>query len=186
MDEHTHKHISFLLRQALDAIRTHNYLRLRELSDQTVHTSTVMQDDIHISISVILYSLFKIYEKNTLRNTTQWNTFNEKIQQGINKAYQEINKQNIKKFSSELKQVQEQIKSYESDFGIYIREALEQAKVQKGSRVVEHGISTGRAAELLGVSQWELQSYIGATRFSDLETSVSPKKRIEYTRSLFP
>lgn len=186
MDDQTYNHLLHLLRQALDALRTHNPLRLRDLSEQTVHSSTIFQDEINISIAVILYSLFKIYEKNAARQTSDWNRFTKTVEEQLYGASLSLHHHNIPRFQRDLRTLQEHIKSYEANFGLYVREVLDQAKVQKGSKVVEHGISAGRAAELLGISKWELQDYIGFTKLPDLEPSRPVKQRIIHMRQLFP
>ena len=65
---------------------------------------------------------------------------------------------------------------------LYIDDVLDKAKIVKGSTLYEHGVSIGRAAELLGISQWELMSYVGKTKIIDRykEEVIPTNTRINY------
>ena len=69
----------------------------------------------------------------------------------------------------------------------YISAVLERAKIVKGSKLYEHGLSVGKAAALLGISQYELMSYIGKTKIIDIyaEEVVPVAKRLAYAKKLF-
>ena len=65
---------------------------------------------------------------------------------------------------------------------------INKAKINKGSRIYEHGISIGRTSDLMGISQWELMSYVGKTNIEDIgETQkvTSVRKRIAIAKQLF-
>ena len=57
----------------------------------------------------------------------------------------------------------------------------------KGGKLYAHGLSVGQAASLLGISQYELMSYIGKTQISDVfpEEGMSVAKRTAYAKKLF-
>jgi len=75
----------------------------------------------------------------------------------------------------------------EKKFGMYITEVLKQARIKKGGRVYEHGISIGRASQLMGISSWELRSYVGGTKLSDIRVvdSKKMKQRLMDVRRIF-
>ena len=68
---------------------------------------------------------------------------------------------------------------------VYIQEVLQQSKIKKASKLHEHGISIARTAELLGLSQWELQNYIGKTVTEIPHDGVRVRDRVKLTRELF-
>ena len=53
----------FIIRDSIKAIKKQNLQKLREASNKAINLSSVSQDKYSISISVILYALFKIMEK---------------------------------------------------------------------------------------------------------------------------
>jgi len=70
---------------------------------------------------------------------------------------------------------------------MYLTEALEHAKIKKGERIYEHGFSVGTAADLLGITKWELMGYLGETKLSDIDpsTKISIKQRMTTVRRIF-
>jgi len=69
----------------------------------------------------------------------------------------------------------------------YIQDVLLKAKISKGSRLYEHGLSMERTAFLLGITQYELMDYIGKTHIADVRMKVlmHPKDRMKIARELF-
>jgi len=68
---------------------------------------------------------------------------------------------------------------------MYIEEVIRQAEIKKGTKLYDHGISLGQAANVLGISQWELMNYVGKTQISDHGQSTNIVKKIKFTRGLF-
>ena len=69
---------------------------------------------------------------------------------------------------------------------LYIEQVINQAEVRKGSELYKHGLSIARVCELMGVSHWELMSYVGKTKIADYGTETFDiRKRIDFVRSLF-
>ena len=68
----------------------------------------------------------------------------------------------------------------------YIRRVVNDAQIKKGFKIYEHGISLGKTAELLGISQWELMKYIGGVKLSDtVKDKIQLQHRLNYARELF-
>jgi hypothetical protein len=69
---------------------------------------------------------------------------------------------------------------------MYVQNVIEKAHIAKGGDIYGHGISIARTAELLGVNQWDLMSFVGKTRIADKEEV--PKditKRLTFAKKLF-
>ncbi len=70
--------------------------------------------------------------------------------------------------------------------GLQHIEVIESSQVKKGTKIYDHGISLERAASILGISQWELSSYIGNTIIDKyLEEGVPLVRRMKHARELF-
>src|SRR3989344_4247423 len=157
-----------ILKQTIKAIHKQDIKQLKDLSNNTVHDSTVFQDEHSIEIAVLIYSLSKIFERSKYQQYKDWNIFQKTTLHNLKKAYQNI--RNIFSITSKL----------ETNLKKYIKEILEKGKIVKGSRVYEHGISAGRTAKLLNISEWDLLDYTGKTGISDvtLSKTKSIKERL--------
>ena len=61
---------------------------------------------------------------------------------------------------------------------------LDAARIKKGSKMHQHGISMARTAELLGITQWELQDYIGKQQEWKIK-EMPVLKRLKIAREMF-
>ena len=94
---------------------------------------------------------------------------------------------NYSSFDRSIKRFFLIINKIEGKLKLYVQDVINNAKISKGSRLYEHGISLARTAELFGVSAYELMSYVGKTGIADVYT---PKKnmlvkRLTMARGLF-
>jgi len=176
-----------ILDDALDAIKDNDIQKLRDISDHTIHDSSIYQDKYSISIAVVMYSLSKIFQKNMYKQFKGWKRFYESCMKNLNESKSALLKNDIDSYDKELKDLYKDISGLEHKLGIYITEVLNQAQIKKSGKVYEHGLSVGRAAELLGVSKWELMRYLGQTKIIDSQplATKSVKERLKFTKKLF-
>lgn len=187
MDNQVKEDILNVVKNSLDAIKNYDAIRLRDLSNQTLHSSSIFQDENSISIAVLCYALSKIFERMQYREYKDWNIFYETCSNNLKNAKEYLEKDNIKDYQGSIKNILNVIEKLSSNLKRYVKEVIEQAQIAKGSRLYEHGISIGRTAELLGISKWDLMDYTGKTGISDVEENISMSidKRIKFARSLF-
>jgi len=55
----------------------------------------------------------------------------------------------------------------------YIKDIFEKARINKAFKLYEHGLSSQQTAELLGISSWDLASYIGQSSISESKHAIS-------------
>ena len=69
----------------------------------------------------------------------------------------------------------------------FIQEVLRKAAINKAGKVYEHGISQGQTAAMLGITQWELASYLGETKSTDPSSlpTRNVKERAKLALSFF-
>ena len=74
-----------------------------------------------------------------------------------------------------------------SKFKAYVQDVFAKASINKASKIYEHGISMGKTASLLGVSQYELANYAGTKDISDapLGNTLNVKDRIKLAMGMF-
>ncbi len=187
MNEKLRKDILTVLRKTQPALRNNNANKIKTLSNMTIHNAGVFQDQDSISISVIIYTISKISNRPRLQNHPDYSKFKEVIIQELSNTQSILQRSDIKNYRRSVKRLFQIVARFEKKFGMYMREAIEQSKIKRGGRIYEHGISVGQASELLGISRWELMSYLGETKLSDVrhKTGISVSDRIENMRRIF-
>ncbi len=157
-----------------------NVVEIKELSNHTIHNASIYQDEDSISVAILIYALSKILERCTD------NKYCIQITGLLKEAHDGLNKGNIGEYKNTIKRIFKEITKVDEKFRKYVEEVIVQAQIKKGSKIFEHGISIARASEMLGISQWELMSYIGKTSIADVANgSEMTRKRLTIARGLF-
>jgi hypothetical protein len=174
-----------VLKKAQRYINKGDSKQLKDLSDYTIHNASIFQDSDSLSMAVVIYAFSKLLER--------WGSESEYAEQARNllgSVYFSLEQDKTDEYRDKMKKVFEFASSVEKEFKLYIEKVVEKAQIKKGSRLYEQGLSVARAADLLGIGQWELMSYIGKTRIHDetlpaAEAMTSVEQRLAYARSLF-
>jgi hypothetical protein len=180
MDDSIKRDILEVLTQALERLRLTDIAALKELSDKTIYNASIFQDTDSVSMAVIMYALSKLSDRS------RGPEYMKKIFKLLVLCRNHLKDDKVEQYRKCIKSIFKLISAYDVKFKLYVDEVLEKAQVKKGSKVHEHGISMAKTAEILGIGQWELMSYIGKTRIHDeFIGRVDVKKRIEFARGLF-
>jgi len=180
------KDIISILRKAIQIIKQEDIPALDELSNHTIHNASIFQDEDSIKIAVIIYALSKIIQRSEQR-TDEWDKSKKIVLKDLQDGRFYLEKNKDEKYRRLIKNILKNIGRIDTKLKLYIEDVLNKARIVKGSKLYEHGISIGKAANMLGISQWELLSYIGKTKIIDrYEEDVVPiAKRLDYTKKLF-
>ncbi|MFC1728362.1 hypothetical protein ACFLZ7_02775 [Nanoarchaeota archaeon] len=155
---------------------------IRGLSDRTIRYASIYQDKDAISIAVVVYALFKIIERQTDMGSKVYTL----VLSHLKKAKKYLWKSDFEKYGSMMRGLLKEIAEIDRKLKVYIIDVIEKAKLKKGSKIYEQGVSIGRAAELMGISQWELLSYVGKTEIAEEVPKVtSIKGRLNLVRRMF-
>jgi hypothetical protein len=176
-----------ILQAALKAIKEGDIMVIKELSNRTVHTSSIQQDPDNINIAVILYALSKILERTRYQEMPGWNKFERVYEQSLENALVALKKNDIQVYRDQIARIEEIVDKISGHLKVYIKEVFRKASISKASRLYEHGISREAAAKILGISQWELAQYIGNTGIADvnLAYTLDIKKRLKNAEEMF-
>ncbi len=185
MEEKVRSDVLVVLDLLKKAVSSGNIEVLKSASDKTLHNASIFQDEDSITVAVISYSLYKVFSRERLHGKKVFGTFKNKVLNELMGARDFLDRGDQKNYQKLIKKVLALIGSLERKFGMYITEVLEQAKIKKGGRVFEHGISAGRAAQMMGINTWELRSYIGHTKLTDVAKAKDVSVRIENVRRIF-
>ncbi|MBI2136306.1 hypothetical protein HYU06_04490 [Candidatus Woesearchaeota archaeon] len=152
---------------------------LEDLSNHIIHGATLYQDEDSISIAVMMYALYKIFSKKIIIEPKLFTPF-------LKRARHYLSKNDIDNYRLNISEAFSTISRYDGQLRVYIEEVLSKAKIKKGSNMVEHGLSIAKAAQLMGITQWEMMSYLGKTKIIDAQVpETRARKRLEIVRELF-
>ncbi len=155
---------------------------LKELSNRAIKLTALYQDEDSMSIAVLIYSIFKILERMTIIDKKYYSS----IILYLKNAIEFMKQSDRKRYSSEIKAIFKLIDKIDARLRIFVEEVVNKARITKGSKLVENGVSIAKAASLMGISQWELMSYVGKTEFMDLNPfKEDVKRRLNFARKLF-
>jgi len=188
VEEHIKSNLIRVLDKAINAIKTKDTISLKEISNETIHDATVIQDEYSITIAVFIYSLSKIYEREQNYSKYKgWTKFCLDCFKGLEIAKQKLIANDIKGFELVLKEYMSTLEKVDEKLKIHIQDVFEKARINKASRLYEHGLSIGRTAELLGISKFEAMDYVGKTYIADVKenTTINPIERLKFARGIF-
>lgn len=180
-------HIISVINETQKALKAEDSLALKELSNQTIHCASCFQDPGTTTLPVLIYSLSKIIERKSQLRTKNWDKFILRIDFFLDLAKKSLKNNKIQQFEEDLLKARSALTSMSINLKPYIEEVLQKAKVNKAGKIYEHGISLGKTAQLLGISQWELSEYTGQGKSADsiFNESINIKKRAEMALEFF-
>jgi hypothetical protein len=181
------EHILKVLEEVQLSLQKQDYVKIKNLSNQVIHTSSIEQDPDLISVAVIIYSLSKIIERENYRQFKNWDKFYKGYVNGINSLIKSLRRNDIQGFRQGVEFLRNVIQKLSGELKKNISEVFKKAQINKASRIYEHGISMEKTAKILGVSVWELAEYAGQTGIADVNLAVTMpiKQRIKIAEEVF-
>jgi|SRR3989338_248225 len=178
---------AFVLEQAKNALLTKDALKLRDLSDRTIHSSCFYQDSGSITSAVLIYTLSKLIERADYKRIRFWNKFERKCASAMDLAIDSIRKGDQGKYVNFLEKARKLLESTAGNLKPYIKEVINKASINKASKMYDHGISLEQTSKLLGISQWELLEYVGQRSIPDnpYNETISVEKRAKLAVDFF-
>lgn len=183
MQERIRNDLLAMLRSAVAAIQEKNYSALAELSNHSIHNASIYRDEDSLSTAVLLYTLAKILARSAPLPSGA--KFCDSIEAELGKAIGALEENAEGEYHGQLRHLFSHISQMDSKLKLYLTEVITQAQIKKGSRLYEHGFSLAHAAAMLGITQWELQSYIGHTTLTETGEGTDIRSRLAFARTLF-
>ena len=169
-----------VLKKVIEALKKEDYSLLGELSNHTIHDASIFQEDDPLTIAVLVYALSKVIQRCMERKQSC-----PSVGPVLQKAYDSLKVDDDNSYRALIKNILKDIGEYDAQLKLYIQEVIEKARIEKASKLHEHGISIASTAELLGVRQWELQSYIGMMVTDVPQDGMQVTERLRRARELF-
>jgi len=181
------QHLLKVLQDTKEAIEKEDTIKLKELSNQTIHSASITQETEYILLAVIIYSLSKMIERTNYREYPGWNSFFKELMGHLEHAIFALKQKKEDKFVAELRKIRSVISRLTGSLKRQIQDVFKKASINKASRIYEHGISMEKTSKLLGISIWELAEYAGQTGVSDVDLNItlSEKQRIKIASDIF-
>jgi predicted HTH domain antitoxin len=181
MQDIVRKDILDVSEQVLAALQANDHHALGELSNHVIHDASIFQDEDSVTFAVLVYALSKVVQRCCEEHVSCVN-----LLPLLTQAKDALAAGKDEDYRARIRQTLDEIKKVDEKLKLYITEVMEKARVKKASKLTEHGISLARTAELLGVSQWELQDYVGKTQIAEHEMGTPAKERLLRARKWFP
>lgn len=177
-----------ILQETKEALRQNNPIRLKELSNQTIHTASITQDSDNVLVAVIVYSLSKLIERQESQKFSGWGNFYKKIISSIENTIIAIKRNDEAKIQENMSLMRDAINKVSGKLKNYIQDVFRKAEINKASKIYEHGISMEKTANLLGISVFELANYAGQKSDiinAPMSYTIEVKKRIKTIEEMF-
>lgn len=161
-------------------------VKLKELSNETIHSACGIQDSVSLTIAVLVYSLAKILERKDGVKVRDWDLFVRKFNSFLDLAIKAIRDDRGERAEEYLVMARKTLTGLGS-IKHYVQEVFKKAAINKASKLYEHGISLGHTANLLGLTQWELAEYTGQSNVAESEQNITwdVKKRAKMALEFF-
>lgn len=179
------EHFIEVLELMQKALKNEDSSELKSLSNQTIHSASCIQDGGSIALAVIIYTLGKLVERKDHVKIKNWESSMKKFNSWISLAIVALREKKIEEYASYLEKARASLSSISPSIKPYIQEILRKASINKASCIYEHGISLGKTAQLLGVTQWELSEYAGQKNVEGGFNTLDAKKRAKMALEFF-
>jgi hypothetical protein len=187
-EEAIYNDILDVLDNVLLGLKNKDAKHVKEWSNHIIHNASIFQDKHSIKTSIVVYALSKLFEKAKYeqKNKKYWASFWRDAKKELRRAHQDLKKRNIRGFSGAMQKLTRYISVADREFSEHVQYVLKKARIAKAWKIYEHGVSLGRVAELLDVSEWEAMAYLGKTKSHDYPTLLTEgvKARYEYLKGV--
>jgi len=176
-----------ILKETKRSIKQEDFGGIKNLSNQTIHSASMTQDPDNVMVAVVVYVIAKILERESYRKMVGWKQIYGGITKNLDIAIRSLEKNDLEGFRNAIGEIRQSANKVEGDLRRYVQDIFYKASVNKAFKIYEHGISSEKTAKLLGVSLWDLSSFIGQTTVNEshFNITVPIQKRIKMAEEFF-
>ena len=157
------------------------------MSNKYVHHSSIHQDADVIAVAVIIYSLSKMLEREDYKNEKNWKQFYNDYLRTIKNMIKALENYDHKRFHNDVELNRKLLSKLSGNLKANMKDVFNRAKINKASKIYEHGISMEKTAKILGITLWELAEYSGRTGVGNVNLGVTMQlnDRIKLAEEIF-
>ena len=171
-----------LLSNSLAILQTkesHDTEALKELSEHSIEYIAMHKDLELVSVTVLIYSFYKI--ESCLKEQDRTKVVTE-----LTTAISSLKKKQFGRYNNSLKLLYTIVSNCNERIKEHLQDVMDAARIKKGTSLLQHGLSIGQAAGLMGLSNWDLQAYSGrANLLHDHKEVISARQRLLTAFKLF-
>lgn len=178
-----------IFQETKKAVERGDSARIKGLSNETTNTASLTHDPDNIGAAVVVYALSKIIEKKDYKSEKGWKEFYEVYINSIDKIIDSIKNKDDTSFDKNIKAINKAVDKLSGKLKARIQEVFREARIDKASKIHEHGISMEKTANLLGVTLYDLANYTGekqkkAPNQTESKT-INVKSRLKLVEDIF-
>lgn len=151
---------------------------LEELSNHGIDDVAVHKDIDLVSVTVLIYSLYKIADSISEDNY-------QKILKELISAKNSLEQNQLGRYNGNIKTLFNLVRSSNAKVKTHLQDVLDAAKIKKSAILFDKGLSIGQAAGLMGLSNWDLQAYTGKTIRVEHDEKIPAEKRVMAALKIF-
>ena len=140
----------------LESKNAKNAEELKHLSNHAIEDVALHKDLDSISITVLIYSLYKtifcLDEEDYLSMLSL-----------LKKARRYLKDNNFGAYNRTIKKMFKVVERCNVKVKQHLQDVMQAARIKKGTVLLQKGLSLGQAAGLMGLSNWDLQQYASKT-----------------------
>lgn len=180
------EHVLNLLKKSKKAAQRGDVVLLKQLSDQTIHSVSIFQDEDNMLAAIVIYALAKLIERRDKYSHKDFEDYLRFYLHTLDDSISCLERKDCDHFRRHVADMIRKTAKLPLEFKDDVQYIFRKARINKASKVYEHGISMEKTARLLGISQWELAEYTGPTGSADLNNrSMDIKKRVRKAMEMF-
>lgn len=172
MKEEVKKEILYDLQEALKILEkkeTADLEQLHQLSNHAIEDVAVHKDLDLVAVTVLLYSMYKIVTSLREEEYSQ-------LRKEMQKALLALQRNQLGEYNSSIKILYAIVQRCHAKVKVHLQDVMHAARIKKGSILLQKGLSLGQAAGLMGLSNWDLQTYAAKTVMVEPHQEVIPAK----------
>jgi len=172
--------------ETINALKNKRHAELHAISNHIIHIITIYQDPDLVDLAVAIYALDKIMETERFRTHPKMPEFEKFIIRNFESAKELLLAKKFDAYESLIRTILSNIEGFSKTIKFYIEDVIHFARIKKGTKIYEHGVSLGKATELTRTSKWDLLPSIGETLIHEFPVPELPvEKRLAQINLLF-
>jgi hypothetical protein len=152
---------------------------LKDLSEHAIEDVAVHKDMDLVSITVLIYSIYKIFPDISDEHYKD-------LYLEMQRAQQQLEQNNMGRYNQEVKVLFDLVRNANAKIKVHLNDVMHAARIKKSASLLSKGLSIGQAAGIMGLSNWDLQQYIGRTVYYNEHKECTPcESRVDLAFKLF-
>jgi hypothetical protein len=152
---------------------------LKTLSEHVVGDVALYKNMDAVTLAILIYSMYKSILCISASKHPEFI-------KGLKILQSSLQEKKFNKYNTAMKHLFTLLKNCDSRIKTHIHDVFYAAKIKKGTDLMERGLSIARAADLMGVSRWDVIHYGGSNVITQSHTESWPAtKRLALAKKIF-